>query len=184
MNLNFNNLSKKHLYIGAGVLFILGIVTMLPLILPSSQPTGNGAVSPTSQSIDSNNTGNSVPNRMSSPNPKETLSPEETARRFYLWYVVEKPLRTGAYQSRIDITEEYKAVMSKYVRRGLSTDRDDVFNCGDSVLPTNVSPQNAEYQGDLSLVTLQEVASGRNLFIIKLQNIDTKWKVRDVWCAP
>lgn len=183
--MNLNNISKKQLYIGAGVLLILGIVTMLPLVLPSSKPSTMATLSPTPEPINSTTSGgNTFPNQTVTSSQKEVLSPEETARRFYLWYVAETPLKTGAYNTRIDITDEYKAVMNKYVRRGLSADRDDVFNCGDAVLPRNVSPQNAEYQGDLSLVMLQEIPGNRNLFIIKLQNVDAMWKVRDVWCAP
>jgi hypothetical protein len=114
-------------------------------------------------------------------------SPEVAAKRFYDWYVNHPdPLKSGEYLKNDDITEEYKNIMGRYVRRGIEGGRDPVFNCGDTVLPKNVTTLTPEYSEDgmLSIVIINEASTGRDLFQIKLAKVGGNWLVRDVWCAP
>lgn len=130
------------------------------------------------------NTGFSVSSQ--APPSELSASPEKAALNFYKWYVSHpSPVASGAYKTKPDITDEYKEIMSRYAARGLSTTRDDIFNCGIFPLPVSVTalPAQSEPYVKQALVTLRDNLN-RDLYQIKLQQAGEDWLVRDVWCTP
>lgn len=177
-------MDRKNLYILGGCLAFLVImfVALVSILGQSEKPSETSQEQSNQQ-----DTGQSSPQEPLPTSAVELLIPEPAASGFYNWYIAHPaPLASGAYKARQDITNEYKKIMGKYVSRGLSRDRDDIFNCGDVVLTKNIAALPAEYNPDrtMALVILQEKNSARNLYQIKMQRIGENWLVRDVWCAP
>ena len=113
-------------------------------------------------------------------------SPEVIAKNFYIWYVTHpSPLASGDYEKRTDISPQYKSIMGRYVKRGIPTDRDPIFNCGTTFLPVNITAGKAEYNTDKNqaLVTIYEGSTNKKLFQIKVQKYEQTWLIRDIWCG-
>lgn len=184
---------NKKVVIALVAFVVFGGIGLLLLASDKSSTPGNKK---TVSNNSGDNTDTTISGRPEKGGPKTQLSPtgdevlpEDIAIEFYRWYVNHPaPLKSGEYQTRRDITDKYKTIMNGYVRRGLSTDRDDVFNCGDTKanLPRNVVPKNAEFdaQRETALVRIHNASTGFDAFIIKMEKVENEWKVRDIWCAP
>lgn len=182
--------NKKILIILA--ICLLAIFTVAAIALFNQDKAKSANLNSTSklkptQQTNVSSTGNDA---LNTAQPTATLiltSPEVVAVNFYNWYVSQSsPLASKAYVARADITPEYKEIMGRYVARGLSKDRDDVFNCGTWPLPQAVDYLPAEVDPYLmqALVTLKNISNNQNLFLIKLQKTGQDWLIRDIWCAP
>jgi hypothetical protein len=181
---------RKRLVMIIGAVLVAGFMLVFVFILALNQNGSKKDSTNSDETSQGSRTGGNAPRSGQgiSPSPGSSEGvPESVAKNFYDWYVAHpEPLGSGDYKTRIDITDEYKAIMERYVARGLPSDRDPVFNCGDLVLPKNVLTFAAEYDEDkkTAFVILQEANTDRNLFQIKLENVKGEWLVRDVWCAP
>jgi hypothetical protein len=178
---------KLLIIIGVGI-FITSVIAIVFFMLSQSRVSSRQNPGQTNNTGDANNGTTNVETQVSPTVDEEPgRGPEIVALEFYNWYVNHPdPLKSGEYLARGDITQEYKEIMGRYVRRGMDPGRDPVFNCGDPVLPKVVRTLPAEFdeEGALSLVILEEPASRINMFQIKLAKVDSVWLVRDVWCAP
>lgn len=165
---------KKIIIIAGAVVFVL--LLMIVAIFTSS--SGNNRKT---QNLEENSV---VPTNI--PSVSSQITPDMVAKDFYSWYVNSPdPIKSGEYESRSQITPEFKDVMGRFVKRGIDPGYDHVF-CESSNLPKTVRFDEPIIESTIlaTVMIKEDSPDGANLFQIKLKNIEGQWKIDDVWCPP
>lgn len=194
-------MNKKYLYllIPLSIIFIIAIFIFIsssqtqekkstrPLIASTPDPAGSNS---TNQSAfpdfsSSKNSSYISPEPKTRPTITESahLTPEETARKFYAWYLAYPgvtALSSKAYLESDLISDKFKHIISmmRY------SESDDPVICIQNKL-TRFTVLNATTTGNgRQAVIIQSVPEGKNLHKIILDNNNGKWLVDDTICMP
>jgi hypothetical protein len=179
--LNSTDRKKIFFLVGAGVVIIL-LLALIFFIFARSRQKETVTQPKTNNSQSGNGTEDISPTGVLQ---TETVdSPGTIANNFYTWYVNHpSPINSGEYETRNDVTEDFKKVMGRFYKEGIDPGYDHVF-CEDIVLPKNAVPAESIIdEGETEALVTFKAPEGNSLFSINLEKTGGRWLVSDVKCA-
>lgn len=179
-------MSSKYILLIAGI-FVIAVFIISLIVLSSSQGQVPPAYSPTispSPAIEKFPELRSVTQPVQVTTTPEHLTPEEVARKFYSWYLTYpgvSALSGGAYKTNIYLSDKFKQFISGMAP--YDAQNDQVFCTPNKLSNFTVLPATTALDGRQSVI-IQSFPEGKNLYKIKLVNVNNRWLVDDTICIP
>jgi hypothetical protein len=177
-------MNKRYLALAIFGVVLLALIVLNVLLPKSSQKqteiiskNANTSSLPTTTSDNATNE-----EQISQPAQKQQATPEETAEKFYRWYLSypSTPLNSGEYK-----TSPYLSASFKNIIAGFGTydgKHDPVFCTQNKRSYFSVQPAITNPNGKVGVVLKESSPEGKNLYRFVLQNVDGQWLITDIIC--
>ncbi|OGK14995.1 hypothetical protein A2774_01100 [Candidatus Roizmanbacteria bacterium RIFCSPHIGHO2_01_FULL_39_12c] len=190
---------EKKLYLATAVMvFVLLSLIIILSVLSSKKKTATSEINQTDDMATTQLQDESLPvlQNQADGTTEETVnksypppeSPEYAAREFYKWYNGHPdPLGSGAFKNSPYVSTGFKETLEDFIILGDYKENDPVLNCiGVTDSPKTLVPQAATFDAaklKATVILQEEIGEKRDLYRVILINENSKWLVKDFYCA-